>query len=42
VVLLLVIARYGGIGVLRYLIPLLILGAVTWTIHKLGREYHLW
>jgi hypothetical protein len=42
VVLLLVIARYGGIGLLRYLIPLVILGAVAWTIHKVGREYHLW
>ena len=32
----------GGIGLLRYLIPLAILGAVAWTIHRLGREYHLW
>lgn len=42
VVLLLVIARFGGIGLLRYLIPLIVLGAVAWTIHKIGRELHLW
>lgn len=42
VILLLVIARYGGIGALRYLVPLAILGAIAWTIHKVGREYHLW
>lgn len=40
--LLLVIARYGGIGLLRYLIPLTILGFVSWTIYKSGRELHLW
>jgi hypothetical protein len=42
VVLLLAIARFGGIGALRYLIPLAILGAIGWTIYKVGREYHLW
>ncbi len=40
--LLLVLARFGGIGLLRYFIPLAILGAVAWTIHKVGREYHWW
>ncbi|MEJ2747332.1 MAG: hypothetical protein P8183_05400 [Anaerolineae bacterium] len=42
VVVLLVIARMGGIGALRYLVPLAILGAVAWTIHKVGQEFHLW
>jgi hypothetical protein len=42
VILLFVIARLGGFGALRYLIPLLILGAIAWTIHRVGREYHLW
>jgi hypothetical protein len=40
--LLLVIARYGGIGLLRYLVPLAVLGAVAWTIHKMGQEFHWW
>ena len=40
--LLLVLARYGGIGLLRYLIPLAVLGAVAWTVHKVGKEFHWW
>jgi hypothetical protein len=42
VVLLLAVARMGGIGALRYLLPLAILGVIAWTIHKVGREHHLW
>ena len=42
VTLLLVIARLGGIGALRYLVPLLVLTAVAWTTHKWGREFQWW
>jgi hypothetical protein len=42
VLLLLAIARFGGIGALRYLIPLAVLAAIGWTIHKVGREFQWW
>ncbi len=42
VLLLLLAARLGGIGALRFLLPLALLGAVVWTIFQLGRAYHWW
>ncbi|MCP4423541.1 MAG: hypothetical protein GY803_03520 [Chloroflexi bacterium] len=42
VLLLLVIARLGGMGALRYLLPLAIAGLVAWTVMRLGREFEWW
>ncbi len=42
VALLLAAARFGGIGALRYLLPLAVIGLIVWTALRLGREYHLW
>ncbi len=42
VVLLLAVARFGGIGALRFLIPLVIVGAIGWTVYRVGREFNLW
>ncbi len=42
IILLIMMARLGGIGFLRYLLPLAVLGLVIWTVLRLGREYHWW
>lgn len=42
IVLLILMARWGGIGFLRYLLPLVVLGFVAWTLVRFGKEYHWW
>jgi len=42
VILLLVIVRVGGLGALRFLLPLFLMGFVVWTVVRLLRERKWW
>lgn len=42
IVFLVVVARLGGIGALRYLLPLAALGLVAWWVIRLGKEFEWW